>query len=73
MKLVWSTYLELFVCWQLFDNTTYTYTYLLADPESKEAVIIDPVIELVDRDLRIIKDFDLKLRYACETSFVCLI
>jgi len=36
----------------------------LADSESKEAVIIDPVIELVDRDLRIIKDFDLKLCYA---------
>ncbi|KAK2191804.1 hypothetical protein NP493_45g05052 [Ridgeia piscesae] len=52
---------------QLFDNTTYTYTYLLADSESKEAVIIDPVIELVDRDLRIIKDFDLKLCYALNT------
>ena len=52
------------LCPQLFDNTTYTYTYLLGDPESKEAILIDPVIELVDRDQRILNDFDLKLSYA---------
>ncbi|KAK2168350.1 hypothetical protein NP493_1232g00014 [Ridgeia piscesae] len=52
---------------QLFDNFTYTYTYLLADNKSKEAVIIDPVIDLVQRDLRIIRDFNLELRYALNT------
>ena len=52
---------------QLFDNFTYTYTYLLADNKSKEAVIIDPVVDLVQRDMRIIRDFNLRLRYALNT------
>ena len=30
---------------QLFDHETWTYTYLLADEESGEAVLIDPVID----------------------------
>jgi glyoxylase-like metal-dependent hydrolase (beta-lactamase superfamily II) len=32
---------------QLFDAATWTYTYLLADPDTKEAVLIDPVLEQV--------------------------
>ena len=35
---------------QLFDRESCTYTYLLADTASKEAVLIDPVIELSERD-----------------------
>ena len=34
---------------QLFDSESSTYTYLLADEETKEAVLIDPVLEKVDR------------------------
>ena len=36
---------------QLFDVDTSTYTYLLADPQSREAIIIDPVIGQRARDL----------------------
>ncbi len=57
---------------QLFDNKSFTYTYLLADKKSREAVLIDPVIELVSRDLNIIRDLDLKLKYAgkCHQAFL---
>lgn len=49
---------------QLFEKTSSTYTYLLADADTREAVLIDPVLETVDRDLKIIKDLNLKLIYA---------
>ncbi|XP_070551400.1 persulfide dioxygenase ETHE1, mitochondrial-like [Ptychodera flava] len=52
---------------QLFDQQSYTYTYLLADEQTKEAVLIDPVIELVKRDVNLINDLDLKLVYALNT------
>lgn len=32
---------------QLFDGASSTYTYLLADPTTKEAILIDPVLEQV--------------------------
>ena len=34
---------------QLFESTSSTYTYLLADSVSKEALLIDPVLETVER------------------------
>lgn len=34
---------------QYFEPTSSTYTYLLADAITKEAVLIDPVLETVDR------------------------
>lgn len=40
-----------------------TYTYLLADNESREAVLIDPVIDLAERDARIINQLNLNLKY----------
>jgi glyoxylase-like metal-dependent hydrolase (beta-lactamase superfamily II) len=49
------------IFWQLVSTW---YTYILADPDTKEAIIIDPVIEMVDRDLNIIKDLGLNLKYA---------
>jgi len=52
---------------QLFDQATWTYTYLLADPASREAVIIDPVIEQVERDLQLIGELGLELVYALDT------
>lgn len=52
---------------QLFDAATSTYTYLLADPESKEAVLIDSVIEQVDRDVALISELGLSLEYVLET------
>lgn len=52
---------------QLFDYRTYTYTYLLADRVSKEAVLIDPVFEQVDRDLGVLSDLGLNLIYGINT------
>jgi glyoxylase-like metal-dependent hydrolase (beta-lactamase superfamily II) len=52
---------------QLFDKESSTYTYLLADPASKLALLIDPVIEQVERDAQLVKDLGLKLAYALDT------
>lgn len=52
---------------QLLEYTSFTYTYILADPESKEAILIDPVIEMVNRDIKIIEDMGLNLKYAINT------
>ncbi len=52
---------------QLFDYETYTYTYLVADPESGEAALIDPVIEQVERDLKLLQELGLTLKYCLET------
>lgn len=52
---------------QLFDNSSSTYTYILADKLSKESIIIDPVLEQVDRDIRLITELGLKLKYAVNT------
>lgn len=52
---------------QLFEKETSSYTYLLADDESREAILIDPVIEMIDRDLQLIMDLNLKLKYVLDT------
>ena len=52
---------------QLFDQDTWTYTYLVADVDRHEAIIIDPVIERVDRDLMLIDELGLKLIYTIDT------
>ena len=52
---------------QLFDQDSSTYTYLLADEQTREAVIIDPVIEQYDRDRVLIEELDLKLIYTLDT------
>lgn len=52
---------------QLFDGDTWTYTYLVADPRSKQAILIDPVRDQVDRDLTLISQLGFKLAYALDT------
>jgi glyoxylase-like metal-dependent hydrolase (beta-lactamase superfamily II)/rhodanese-related sulfurtransferase len=52
---------------QLFDRQTCTYTYLLADADTKEALLIDPVREQVDRDITLLEELGLTLRYTLET------
>ena len=52
---------------QLFDHESYTYTYLLGDEHSHEAVIIDPVLNKVDRYIQLFKELDLKLVKAVDT------
>jgi len=51
---------------QLFDTSgSSTYTYLLAD--GGEAVLIDPVLEQVDRDLQLVAELGVTLKYAINT------
>jgi glyoxylase-like metal-dependent hydrolase (beta-lactamase superfamily II)/rhodanese-related sulfurtransferase len=52
---------------QLFDSVSGTYTYLLASRRGGEALIIDPVIEKVERYVQIVKELDLKLVKAVDT------
>lgn len=52
---------------QLFDRETSTYTYLIADPQTGAAAIVDSVLEQVNRDLQLLKELDLNLRYCLET------
>lgn len=52
---------------QLFEHESSTYTYLIADPVTKEAALIDPVLETVDRDLKLVDELGLKLVYVLDT------
>lgn len=52
---------------QLFDRESCTYTYIIADKETKEAALIDPVIELVDRDDQELRELGLSLKYILNT------
>jgi glyoxylase-like metal-dependent hydrolase (beta-lactamase superfamily II)/rhodanese-related sulfurtransferase len=52
---------------QFFDSVSGTYTYLLASRRGGEALIIDPVIEKVDRYLQLVNELDLKLVKAVDT------
>ncbi len=52
---------------QLFDPNTWTYTYLLADPVTRDAIVIDPVLEQVERDLAVIAEMKVNLRFILET------
>ncbi len=52
---------------QLFDRESSTYTYLIADRAAAEAILVDPVLEQVERDLKLLKELGLTLRYCLET------
>jgi sulfur dioxygenase len=52
---------------QLFDSVSCTYTYLIASRHGGEALIIDPVLEKVDRYLQLVRELDLKLIKAVDT------
>src|SRR6185295_11800851 len=52
---------------QLFDAPSSTYSYLLADSATCEAVLIDPVFEQVNREIALLKELDLKLVVTVET------
>src|SRR3954467_5566829 len=52
---------------QLFDQQSSTYTYLLADPASRDAVLIDPVFEQARRDVALVEELGLKLTWTLET------
>jgi len=52
---------------QLFDQQSSTYTYLLADGQRRDAVLIDPVFEQVPREIALIEELGLRLRMSVET------
>src|SRR2546421_7525943 len=52
---------------QLFDSVSGTYTYLLASRHGGEALIIDPVLEKVERYIQLVNELDLKLVKAVDT------
>jgi sulfur dioxygenase len=52
---------------QLVDPQSSTYTYLLADSDSREAVLIDPVFEQMRRDAALIGELGLALRATLDT------
>ena len=52
---------------QLLDPETSTWSYLLADAESREAVLIDPVREQLPRDLELLGELELRLLTCLET------
>jgi len=52
---------------QLFDPASSTLTYLIADDSNHEAVLIDPVTEQVERDVRLLREHGLALKYTLET------
>ncbi|MEA5580591.1 MBL fold metallo-hydrolase [Nodularia harveyana UHCC-0300] len=52
---------------QLFDDESSTYTYLIADEITKAAILVDPVVDNVERDRQLIAELGLTLRYCLET------
>lgn len=55
------------LCRQFFDSESSTYTYLLADPSSGEALLIDPVLEAVPRYLELMDQLGVRLISAVDT------
>jgi sulfur dioxygenase len=52
---------------QLFDEESSTYTYLLWDKTTKDAILVDPVDIQVDRDLKVIENMGLNLVFGVNT------
>jgi glyoxylase-like metal-dependent hydrolase (beta-lactamase superfamily II) len=52
---------------QLFDATSSTYTYLIADLASRKALLIDPVAEQAERDLTLVRELGLTLSHVLDT------
>jgi glyoxylase-like metal-dependent hydrolase (beta-lactamase superfamily II) len=52
---------------QLFDPVSSSYSYLLWDADTLDAALIDPVRDMVGRDIQLINELGLSLRYTLET------
>jgi len=52
---------------QLFDAETSTYTYLVWNELSREAALIDSVDTQIERDMQLVTELDLDLKYTLET------
>ncbi|ELR99356.1 MBL fold metallo-hydrolase [Gloeocapsa sp. PCC 73106] len=52
---------------QLFDQESSTYTYLIASQQTQFAILVDPVLEQVARDVKLLTELGLKLNFSLET------
>lgn len=52
---------------QMFDTESSTFTYLIADDVTREAVLIDPVVSHIEDYIAMINQYDLQLKYSIET------
>ena len=52
---------------QLIDSESWTYTYLLADDQTRQAVLIDTVFEHHLRDLAFVRELNLDFLYTLDT------
>ena len=53
--------------YQLFDSESSTFTYVLVDVPTREAVVVDSVDQRVERDLALVRRLRLTVRYVVET------
>ena len=52
---------------QLYEPESSTYTYLFADPQTRQAVLLDPVVETVERDMAVLQELELTLACTLDT------
>ena len=52
---------------QVFDDKSSTYTYIIASEKGREAIIIDPVLENVEKYIELLNEFDLQLVKVIDT------
>ncbi|MDB5751253.1 MAG: Zn-dependent hydrolase [Ramlibacter sp.] len=52
---------------QLLEPVSSTYTYVLGCPDTGEAILIDPVVNSIDRDLQVLQGLGLRLAYTLDT------
>ena len=55
------------ICKPLFEQDSSTFTYLIADSVTREAAIIDAVDSMIDRDITLIQELELDLKFIMET------
>ena len=55
------------ICKPLFEQDSSTFTYLIADSVTREAAIIDAVDSMIDRDIALIQELELDLKFIMET------
>ena len=55
------------ICKPLFEQDSSTFTYLIADSVTREAAIIDAVDSMIDRDIKLIQELELNLKFIIET------
>ena len=55
------------ICKPLFEQDSSTFTYLIADSVTREAAIIDAVDSMIDRDIELIQELELNLKFIIET------